>query len=480
MSLKRNAISGIVWSFSQQFGTQIIQFLTSILLARLLLPAEFGLIGMISVFVAIGTSLMNSGLTQSLIRTENPDQEDFSTVFYFNLGASIIIYLALVMAAPFVANFFSEPLLVQIIRIYCLSFIINAFSAVQSTRLTKAMDFRTQMIVGIPSIIVSGIVGVILAYQGLGVWSLVWMSLCQAFLNALQLWWRTGWCPSLIFNLAKFKYHFKFGYKLTLSGLLDTIFNNIYQIIIGKFFVAAQVGFYTRSNSLKQLPVTNISGALNKVSYPLFAAIQNDDVRLKRAYEQIMTMVIFTVAPILTIMGVLAEPIFRLMFTEKWLPAVPYFQILCLAGILHPINSYNLNVLKVKGRSDLFLKLELVKKILIVITISITIQFGIIGLVWGQLFTSVLAFFINSYYTGKLINYNTWQQVKNIFPILTLAFLTGIIVFSCDFIMRRNEHYDLSRILLGGLIGLSAFGSIAWIARMNAIEYIKGLLKRDH
>lgn len=478
MSLRKTAISGLIWTFAQQFGTQGIQFLVSIVMARLLLPEEFGLIGMISVFIAIGTSLMNSGLTQSLIRTENPDQEDYSTVFFFNLAGSIVVYFILFLTAPLIASFFSQPILVDIVRVYCFSFIITAFSAVQLTRLTKAMDFKTQMTVAIPSLIGSGILGIFLAYQGFGVWSLVWMSLFQAFLNTVQLWWRTGWRPSFIFNKEKFKFHFRFGYKLTLSGLLDTIFTNIYQIIIGKFFLASQVGFYTRANSLKQLPVSNISGALSKVTYPLFASIQNDNIRLKRVYKQIMQMVVFVIAPVLIIMGVLAEPLFRFLFTEKWLPAVPYFQILCLAGILYPVNSYNLNVLKVKGRSDLFLRLEVIKKILIVVIISFTIQFGIEGLIWGQLFTSIIVLFINTYYTGKFIQYNIVQQAKDILPIILLAAVAGACVYGLDYIMRSNNYIDFVRLSIGGTLGIAIFGAIAWVLKLEVFNNLIRMISR--
>ena len=218
------------WTFAQQFGTQSLSFIISVILARILLPAEFGLIGMISIFVAVGTSLMNSGLTQSLIRTVNPDQEDYSTVFYFNLVGSIIIYWIIFLIAPLVASFFSQPVLINVIRVYCLTFIISAFSEVQLTRLTKEMNFKLQMTIAIPSLVASGILGVLLAFKGFGVWSLVWMGVFQSFLNSLQLWVRTGWWPSRAFSKKKFKKHFRFGYKLTLSGLLDTTFNNIYQI----------------------------------------------------------------------------------------------------------------------------------------------------------------------------------------------------------------------------------------------------------
>ena len=477
MSLKKIAISGLVWTFAQQFGTQGVGFLVSIVLARLLLPSEFGLIGMISVFIGIGVSLVNSGLTQSLIRTENPDQKDYSTVFFFNLVGSGIVYLLMFFTAPLIAAFFSQPTLVNIIRVYCLSFIIAAFSQVQLTRLTKEMKFKMQMTIAIPSLVGAGLLGILLAYWGYGVWSLVWMSLFQAFLNSVQLWIKTGWVPSMVFDKKKFHYHFKFGYKLTLSGLLDTVFTNIYQIIIGRYFVAADVGFYTRANSLKQLPVNNISGALNKISYPLFASIQNDNVRLKKAYKQIMQMVIFVIAPVLVIMGVLAEPLFQFLFTERWMPAVPYFQILCLSGILYPLHAYNLNILNVKGRSDLFLKLEIVKKVLVVVIIFVTLQFGIMGLIWGQLISSVAGFFINTHFSGKFLDYNAWKQIKDILPLIILAIIAGGIVWGLDFEIHNRS--DIFRLLIGGSVGAVVYIGISSLLKVESLYEFKKIIFRN-
>ncbi len=417
---------------------------------------------------------MNSGLTQSLIRTLDPDQEDYSTVFFFNLVGSIFIYCILFFTASLIATFFSQPILTKIIRVYCLTFIISAFSEVQLTRLTKEMNFKLQMTIAIPSLIGSGLLGVFLAYEGYGVWSLVWMGVFQSFLSTVQLWFRTGWAPSFIFNMAKFRYHLKFGYKLTLSGLLDTIFTNIYQIVIGRFFLLAQVGFYTRADSLKQLPVSNMSVALNKISYPLFASIQNDNVRLKKGYKQIMQMVIFVVAPVLIIMGVLAVPLFRFLFTEKWLPAVPYFQILCLTGILYPLHSYNLNILNVKGRSDLFLKLEVVKKILVATVIVVSIKFGILGLIWGQVITSVLAFFINTHYSGKFLNYNAWQQIKDILPLIMLAFGAGFFVWWLNY--GLNNYSDFIRLIIGGFVGLVIYIGLSMIFKVESLGEVKKII----
>lgn len=479
MSLRKQAISGMMWTFAQQFSTQGIGFLISVVLARLLLPAEFGIIGMVAIFMGIGGALVDSGLASSLIRTPDANQEDFSTVFYFNIVGSILMYFILYLIAPFIANFFNQPILTNLTRVYGITFIINAFSTIQLTRLTQMMDFKTQMKVSVPALIGGGTLGITLAYMGFGVWSLVWMRLFQSFLNSLQLWVVSKWKPSFIFNVEKFKYHFNFGYKLLLSGMLDTVFTNIYTVVIGKLFAPAQLGFFTRANSVVQLPVENISGALNKVTYPLFASIKDDNERLKKVYKQIMQMVIFLIAPILIIMGVLATPLFRFVFTEKWLPAVPYFQILCISGILYPFHVYNLNILNVKGRSDLFLKLEIIKKVLLVITILVSIQFGLYGLLWGVVVSSALALFINAHYSGKFIHYNGFEQLRDVSPILLIAIASGALTLIADKIMINADTTDIFRIILGGAVGVLSYWLISIIFKIKSIQDLKTIILKQ-
>lgn len=478
MSLKKQALSGVFWSSMQLFGNQFISFGVSMVLARLLLPSEFGLIAMLGIFIGLGNALINSGLTQSLIRTESLDDEDYSTVFFFNLGGSIIIYGVIYSVAPFIANFYNQELLTSIVRVYCIAFIINAFSAIQITRLTKMMDFKTQMKVSIPSLIIGSSAGIIMAYNDYGVWSLVWSSIIQTIVGTLQLWFWSKWRPSLVFNLTKFKYHFNYGVKLMLSGILDLIFTHAYTIIIGKFFAPAQVGFYNRAQTLQMLPVKTFSSIVTKVSFPLFSSIQNDDVRLKSIYKRIMQMVIFIVTPTLILMAVMGEPLFRLLFTEKWLPSVPYFQILCVTGILYPIHSYNLQILNVKGRSDLFLKLEVLKKIMVVLVIVVSFQYGIDGLLYGSVFTSVVAFFINTHYSGKFLNYPAWEQTKDLLPIICLGILTGAMVYFLDRNCIIAIHNDFFRLLLSSSFGAALYIVSAYIFKMSSLIELIHIIQR--
>lgn len=479
MSLKTKALSGMFWTLIQQFSTQGISFVVSVVLSRLLIPEQFGLIAMLGIFVGLGTILMESGLGQSLIRTENPDIEDYSTVFYFNLVGSFVVYAIVYFSAPFISDFYQQPQLKNITRWYCLIFITNALSSIHYTRLSKEMQFKKELTITLPSLILSSIVGITMAYLGYGVWSLVVSGLIQSLVVAIYMWIRSDWVPVLSFNFEKFKYHFHYGYKLTLSGILDTIFNNAFVIIIGKFFDPAQVGFYSRADTMKQLPVTNISTVLNKVTFPLFAEVKDDNVRLKAIYQKIMQMVLYFIAPILLIMSALGEPLFRFLFTDKWLPAVPYFQILCWAGILYPIHAYNLNILKVKGRSDLFLKLEVIKKIMVVIVIAASITFGIYGLLYGGIIVSVLAFFVNTYYSGKFIDYTSWNQIKDIVPTIFLATLVGVTVYLVDSYLNQFETLDIVRLILGTALGVTLFLLLSIIFKLNALFEIIKIIKKQ-
>lgn len=474
-SLRQKAVSSVYWTSIQQFSNQGINFVVSIILARLLLPAEFGLIGMIYIFMGIGTALINSGLGSSIIRTTNPDQRDYSTVFFFNLVGSIIIYLIMFIVAPLVAKFYDQSVLITIIRIYCLIFIINAFSTMQLIRLQKNLNFKPETKSTIVSTAISGILGIALAYRGLGVMSLVWMAVAGSIIKTLMLWIQTGWKPDWVFDKEKFKYHFGFGSRLMASGILDTVFNNIYNVLIGKYFSAQQLGFYNRADSLKQLPAGNVSAVLSKVTYPLFAELKDDAVRLKNSYRKIMKMVVFIIAPILVFMGVLGEPLFRFLFTEKWLPAVPYFQILVITGILYPIHAYNLNILQVKGRSDLFLKLEIIKKILIVVAVIAAFRFGVIGLMWAKVATSIIALYINCHYSGKFLNYGVWKQIGDLLPAILLSVFVGTIIYFVD-IKLFIASADIIRILVGSTVAVLLYLTFSYLLKFQELKNIKEIL----
>lgn len=480
MSLKQQTVSGVLWTFSQQFGVQLINFIAQIVLARILLPSEFGLIAMLSVFISIGKSLMDSGLTASLIRTPDPDQRDYSTVFFINMIGSIVIYFLLFFCAPLIASFYKQPILTAVIRVYTLTFIIQAFMAVQTTRLTKNMNFRVQMIMQIPSVIVGGIVGVVMAYMHYGVWSLVWMSLTSAFLFSIQHWFHSGWYPSFIIDWERLKHHFKFGYKLTIAGVLSSIFSNIYNLVIGKYFSANEVGFYNRADTLQGFPVQNISLALTKVTFPMFASIQDDKVKLKSVYKKLMQQVIFWVTPLMIYLAIVAEPLFRFVLTAKWLPSVPYFQILCVTGILYPLQMYNLNILNVLGRSDLFMKLEIIKRTIIAIGVVCALPFGIYGLLIFQVIFSFIAFYINSFYSGRMINYSMKEQIKDIMPLFILAAVVGGIAWGLYYFLNHVlGSVDLLQIIVTGIVYVIIYLGVCNFIKISAfVDFRQLILKR--
>jgi len=475
MSLRKSALSGMYWTFIQQMSAQGIGFIISIVLARILLPEEFGLIALLGVFIAIGNTLVNSGLGLSLIRTKEVDDDDYSTVFYFNLGISLLVYAIVYFTAPFIANFYNQPPLTDIARVYSLTFVISSLSVVQNTRLNKAMNFKQLTIISIPSLIISGATGVILALNNFGVWSLVWSAIIKEAAHTLQLWWYSPWKPLLRFKTEKIKQHFKFGYKMTIAGVVDTLFKDIYTIVIGKFFDPMQVGFYNRAKTFSQLPINSLGNVLNKVTFPLFSKIQDDNEKLKNAYKKVMQMSVFLVAPTLLFMAVLATPLFRFLLTEKWLPAVPYFQILCVAGMLHPINSYNLNILTVKGKSDLYLKLSIIKKILILTVVIVVINWGIYGLLFGQLFISITGMFFNGYFSGRLINYPIFSQLKDISLLLVISFISAGLIYYIDKVFLIN-YPDIIRLLSGATLGITNYFLLSLLFKLAPYFELKSIL----
>lgn len=477
MNIKQQTIHGTLWALSQQFGAQLINFIVQLVLARVLLPAEFGLIAMLTVFIGIGNSLMDSGLTSSLIRTTDANQKDYSTIFFVNLLGSVCVYLILFFSAPLIASFYKQEILTTIIRVYTLSFVIQAFIGVQNARLVKEMKFKTQMAMQIPSVIIGGCAGIVLAYLKYGVWSLVWMNLIQSFLFAIQHWIRSGWYPDFIIDKERLKHHFQFGYKLTISGILNVIFNNAYNLVIGKYFSAIQLGFYNRADAIRSFPVYNISAALNKITYPVFAKMQADNNALKSVYKRITLQVIFWITPLMILLIITAEPLFRFLLTEKWLPSVPYFQLLCIVSILYPLQVYNLNILNVKGRSDLFLRLEIIKKVIIAVGILCSLPFGIYGLLYFQIIFSFIAFYINAYFTGRMINYPIKEQLLDILPSILLAIVVGGVSWLFDYFQSKIFNaVDIFRVISSGLCYFILYVGTSFLLRMPAIIDFRNLI----
>lgn len=436
-SLKNKTIMGLFWSFSDLILNQGIQFIIQIFLARLLLPEEFGLIGMITIFIAVSTSIIDSGFTSALIREKNSTQEDYSTVFYFNLLMAVALYILLYIGAPVISKFFYEPTLTSILRVLALTLIFNSFGLVQKTMLLKKIDFKTQTIINIISSIVSGIIAIGAAYKGFGVWSLVIRTILMQLIQSTLVCVLNKWVPSFVFKIESFRKVFGFGWKLLLSGLIDTMYKNIYYLIIGRWFSATQLGYYTNAKKLEDMASSSIATSVQKVSYPVLSSMAGDDVKLKSGYRKILKNSVFITFPVMIGGAIIADPLIKIVFGQKWIPSIFYFQLLCFSGMLYPLHVVNLNILKVKGRSDLFLRLEIIKKVISIILIAIVLfcNFGIEGLLWLAIIESIIEYFINSHYSGEFIFYSTKDQLIDILPIAISVVIMAVITYGIGIIL---------------------------------------------
>ena len=471
------AKTGMLWSFMIQGGVQIINFAVSIILARLLLPEQFGLIGMITVFIEISRGLVNGGFVSSLIRTKDVDNLDYTTVFSVNMVTSIVLYLLLFFLAPLIAAFYQKDILINLIRVLGLILIFNGLSLVQSTKLNKALQFKTQFKLQLLSLMFSAVVSVWMAFNGYGVWSLVAKELVYSFLATVQLWWNAKWIPSFKFDKEKFRYHFNFGYKLSLNAIISTIFVNLYNIIIGKYFSVSQLGYYTRAKSLENLPSGFFFNAFNRVFYPLLAQVNDNDEKLKNIYSTLMQIVLFVVSPILIYLGIIAVPFFRFILTEKWLPSVPYFQLLVVSGIFFPIHQYNLNICNLKGRSDIVLKLSIFHNFLLFVGAFSSIWFGIYGLLFSLIIINLLVTCVNAFFSGKLINYSIHKQISDLLPIIGLNFLVGVVFYGIQIKWFYKLH-DVFNMTLVAILFFAVYLLTAFLLKMNVITLLLLYIKK--
>jgi len=427
--LRQKIVSGLFWSAVERFGQQGIQFVITIIIARILTPADYGLIGMISIFMGVSMSFINSGFGQALIQRQNATHIDESTIFFFNIFLGFIFFFILFFVAPLIAAFYKQPILTLLIRVMALNLIINSFSIVQNALITKTIDFKRLTKISLISVVISGTVGIILAIKGFGVWSLVVQLIVSNLVKTILLWLFSKWRPLLVFSVASFKSLFSFGSKLLASGLLNQIFDNIYNLVIGKIYTPASLGYYTQAKRIQEMPVNNSISILQRVTYPIYATIQDETTRLKTVYRKTIKAIVMINFPLMIGIMICAYPLIKVLLTDKWLQAVPYLQLLCIIGLFLPLSSVNLNILKVKGRTDIFFYLEIAKKIIITLAILITFRYGIYIMIFGQVCTSFIAHFLNIYYSGRLINYNIHEQLNDIAPYLFLSVGVGICIF---------------------------------------------------
>lgn len=429
MTLKQKTISGLLWSFIDSIAGQGITFIVGIILARILSPKEFGLIGMLTIFIAISQSFIDSGFRQALIRKQNCTQTDYSTVFYFNIVVGIFFYILLFISAPFIGGFFHEPILKDLIKVLGLGLIINSFTIIQSTLLTKNINFKQQAEISVIAAIISGLISISLAFTGWGVWSLVALTLVKNAINSVLLWFWSNWKPIWYFSSKSFNELFAFGSKLLISGLIDTIYRNVNYLIIGKYFSAVELGYYTQADQFQSMPSTNLQGIIARVSYPVLSSIQHDKQRLKDAYKKIIKSTMLFTFVLMLGMAAIAKPMIITLIGEKWEPCVIYLQMLCFVGMFYPLHALNLNMLQVQGRSDLFLRLEIIKKTLAIPIIIIGVIWGIKAMILGMIIISLVAYYLNSYWSGGFIGYSFLEQIKDILPSFLLSMIMSATVF---------------------------------------------------
>lgn len=432
--LKHKTVKGVGWSFVDNISSSGISFIVGIVLARILSPEEYGIMAMVAIFIAISNSIVDSGFSNALIRKTDAKNIDYNTTFYFNLVISVLLYLLLYVCAPFVSLFFSEPLLTPVIRVLGLILIVNSCAIIQRTILVKAVDFKTQTKISLIASIISGVIGISMALYHCGVWSLVGQQLSRQVLNSFFLWIYGKWRPLLEFSVMSFKELFGFGSKLLLSGVIDTIYKNIYYLVIGRFYNAVQLGQYTRAEQFTTIFSSNLTSVIQRVSYPVLSSIQEDPERLRDAYRKVIKVTMLVTFACMLGLAAVAKPLVLLLIGEKWLVAVPFLQILCFAEMLYPLHAINLNILQVKGRSDLYLKLEVLKKAIGVIPVVLGIFVGIDYMLWGAVVLSFICYFLNSCYSGGLISYSAKEQIKDIFPCFIVSLLVASLMWGITFL----------------------------------------------
>ena len=428
-SLKDKTVKGTIWSGIDnvvQFG---VTFVVSIVLARLLSPDDYGLIGIITIFTAVCTVIINGGFTTALIRKKDATDDDYNTAFIVNLVMSLLLYAVIFLCSPLIADFFRREELVALTQVSSLGMVIGALALVQQTRLTKRIDFKTQAKITLVASVCSGVVGIAMAVVGFGVWALVGQTLSSQMLRTVLLWFYNKWMPKFKFSKTSFHELFGFGWKMMVSGLLDTVWKELYQVVVGKFYTPATLGQYTRAKQFSTLFSSNLTSVIQRVTYPVLSNIQDDKERMVSAYRRIIKVTMFVTAVCMFFLGAISEPLLYCLIGSKWHEAAVYLPLICITGSTYPLHAINLNMLQVQGRSDLFLGLEVIKKIIGIAPLSVCIFYGILPMLYTGFLTTVLAYFLNSYYSGKFLGYSSWMQIKDIAPSYGLATLVALSVF---------------------------------------------------
>lgn len=471
-SLKDKTVKGVGWSAIDNVARYAVTFIVGIVLARLLSPDDYGLIGIIAIFTNICNALVDGGFGDALIRKKDVTDDDYNTAFISNLTISFVLYGVIFAVSPFISQFFEREELTLLTRVSSLGIIIGALAFVQRKRLVKRIDFKTQTIITLIASISSGVVGIVMALFGCGVWSLVAQGLVSQGLSAVFLWKYNHWIPRFKFSKASFRELFGFGWKMMVTSLIDSVWKELYQVVVGKFYSPTTLGQYTRAKQFSQLLSQNLTAVVQRVTFPVLSSIQDEKTRLVGAYRRIIKTTMFITAVSMFFLGAISAPLLYCLIGPKWNEAATYLPLICIAGSLYPLHAINLNMLMVQGRSDLFLVLEIIKKTIAIAPLCVGIFYGIMPMLYVNLVTGVVGFFLNSYYSGKLLGYTSWMQIKDVAPSYGVAIVIALSVYFLKYLPLSNWIILPFQIL----IGVAAFFLLCSFTRLDEFKETKQLI----
>lgn len=469
--LKVKTVRGVGWSAADNILSYAVSFVVSIILARLLCPDDFGLVGIIGIFTVISATITSAGFGNALIRKKNPTNDDYNTVFIFNLVVSTILYIVLFLCAPVIAHFFSREELVTLVRVSSFSIIIEALSLTQQVQLTKRIDFKSQMKITLIASLSSGVIGVVMALLGFGVWALVGQNLLSVFIKSVCLWLINKWIPHLSFSKASFKELFGYSWKIMVANMMNTIWKELYQVVVGRYYSPAVLGQYTRAKGFAQLPSYNLTKVIQRVTFPVLSEIQDDKERMISAYRRMIKVTVFVTAICMFALGAVSEPLIYCLIGYKWHEAATYLPFMCISMSLYPLHAINLNMLQVQGRSDIYLGLEIIKKIIGIVPLVVCIFFGIRMMLIVNIFVGIIDFLLNSYYTGKSLGYTSWMQLKDIAPSYGIALLMAISVYFFKYLPLSNFIILPIQII----IGVGVVWALCQKTQLNEFEEVKSI-----
>ncbi len=474
-NLKSRAINGAFWKVFEKICVQLAHFFIGIVLARLLMPSDYGIVGMLSIFLSLASAFQDCGFAKALIRKKDITQDDLSTAFFFNAAISILIYMLLYISAPHIANFYHTPILKDVTRVAAIIVVIQGLTSVLYTKMDIDLQFRSRSLLTISGVIITGIVGIVLAYNGFGVWSLVYQGIASSIIVGIFLWIISSWKPSFTFSIASLKYLIGFGSSLLTTNTINIIYNNLYTLVIGRYFSPTMVGLYNRANGYARIPCNTLIDLSAGVMYPILSKFQDDDSKLIRAYSKLLSVPSYILYPLLSFMLVMADPLIEVLIGSQWLPCATFMKLLCIGYMFLPLNSINLNLLYVKGRADLALKLEFVKKPIGIIILFATIPLGITWMIVGRSFYSMCVFFFNCHYTNKILNYGFMKQLKALLPIMLNSAVMGFVCY----IFTVNISENIIKLIAGFIISLITYIALStWQKDESFIEIKKICLSR--